>query len=164
MLPSEDKEKNVSKNKKKAGLWLFVEDYRDGKDLDMLDIQEVIGNYYAKVYSLDIINVYRVRCPEEGILHCGETHKMFEDVKNNRISALVFLKLDRLARSVEDIITLANYCKKFSVELISISENIGYSGDPTIDRMANVIAAVDKMETEMLHGIYRPHIEEGLPY
>lgn len=49
---------------------------------------------------------------------------MMEDIRNNKIQALVFYRLDRISRNVSDFCNLLNELNIYNVKLVSATENI----------------------------------------
>ena len=52
---------------------------------------------------------------------------LMRDIKDGKVSGVFVIKLDRITRSIKDLISLTDFFNKFNIKFVSISENIDTS-------------------------------------
>jgi DNA invertase Pin-like site-specific DNA recombinase len=76
---------------------------------------------------------------------------LLERLRKKKFDVLVVWALDRLARSLRQLLTIAEECKALGVDLVSLKQNID-STLPTGRLTFQVLGAVAEFEREMLRG------------
>ena len=82
---------------------------------------------------------------------------LLSDVRKRRVDVLVVWALDRLARSLKQLLSIAEECRSLGVDLVSLKQNV----DTTLPagRLTfQVLGAVAELEREML----RTRVKSGL--
>lgn len=82
---------------------------------------------------------------------------MLADARAGKLSVIVFWAFDRLARSVRELVTIFDECKRNHVQLISISQQIDTSNIYG-EMVFHVLAAVAQLE----RGIFAERVKSGL--
>jgi site-specific DNA recombinase len=117
-------------------------------DRESLKTQEERLRQYCKVQGHDIYKVYR----EEGVSAKDTKRPAFEelmqDIERKRIQAVLITRLDRITRSLKDLINLMEFLQHHDVKLISLTENIDTTG--AVGRFVlNLLGIVAQLEREV---------------
>lgn len=131
----------------KAGIYIRVSTSMQ-VDRESLTIQEQRLRDYCASQGYEIHKVYR----EEGV-SAKDTKRpqltaLLEDIKQHRIQAVLVTKLDRITRSLKDLIGLVEFFQEHEIKLISITQNIDTSG-PMGRFMLSLLGAVSQVEREL---------------
>jgi DNA invertase Pin-like site-specific DNA recombinase len=85
---------------------------------------------------------------------------LLSDVRKRRVDVLVVWALDRLARSLKQLLSIAEECRSLGVDLVSLKQNV----DTTLPagRLTfQVLGAVAEFEREMLRTRVKSGIEQA---
>lgn len=74
--------------------------------------------------------------------------KVLKKIKSGDVEKLIFLKIDRLSRNIEDYQKLVNLCLEYKVEMISLSEQISTTAMGKFAQ--NLFIAMTQMEREQI--------------
>jgi len=81
--------------------------------------------------------------------HRPKLDTMMTDVRRRKVSAVVVVKLDRLARSVHHLVTLAKELEALGVDLVVLDQGID-STTPSGRLLFHVLAAIAEFERELI--------------
>ncbi len=117
-------------------------------DRESLQTQEERLRQYCKIHGYSIYKVYR----EEGVsakdIKRPKLEELMQDIENKKVQAVLVAKLDRITRSLKDLINLIEFFQEHDVKLISLTQNIDTTG--SMGRfMLNLLGAVAQVEREM---------------
>ena len=117
-------------------------------DRESLQTQEERLRQYCKIHGYNVYKVYR----EEGVsakdIKRPKLEELINDIKNKKIQVVLVVKLDRITRSLKDLINLIEFFQQHDVKLISLTQNIDTTG--SMGRfMLNLLGAVAQVEREM---------------
>lgn len=87
----------------------------------------------------------------------GELKALLHDAQQGLFTRVVFTKLDRLSRSLRDLLDICDQLDRAGVEIVSISESID-TGTPAGRMMRNVMGSLAEFEREVIVG----RIKDGL--
>lgn len=90
-----------------------------------LDNQILRLKEYSKVRDFDIVQVYTDKASGKNTNRTG-FKKMLADLETNplEIKAVMIFKLDRIGRSLSDLIKIAQWLNEHKIELVSVTDNI----------------------------------------
>lgn len=112
---------------KAAGLYIRVSTEEQAKEGYSIDAQRNKLTAYCQIHDIDILGYYI----DDGIsgksLERPRVKELIADIKAKRIDTIVVFKLDRLTRSVKDLLMLMDIFDKFKTKFISLSEQIDTS-------------------------------------
>jgi site-specific DNA recombinase len=117
---------NIEKNSNLTALYIRVSTLNQ-IDKDSLKTQEDRLINFCKANGISEYKVYRdpgysAKDTKRPALEC-----LMKDIKDGKVSGVFVVKLDRITRSVKDLINLTEFFNKYSIKFVSISENIDTS-------------------------------------
>ncbi len=131
----------------KAGIYVRVSTSQQ-VDRESLKFQEERLRDYCKSQGFSVHKIYR----EEGV-SAKDTNRprlseLMSDVKSGDIQVVVVTKLDRITRSLKDMIGLIEFFQQHDAKLVSITQNIDTTG-PMGRFILNILGAVGQVEREI---------------
>ncbi|MFH1553012.1 MAG: recombinase family protein [Candidatus Omnitrophota bacterium] len=131
----------------KAGIYVRVSTSQQ-VDRESLKFQEERLREYCKSQGYSVHKIYR----EEGV-SAKDTNRprlseLMNDAKAGDIQVVVVTKLDRITRSLKDMIGLIEFFQQHDAKLVSITQNIDTTG-PMGRFILNILGAVAQVEREI---------------
>src|SRR5690606_22218685 len=84
-------------------------------------------------------------------LNRPEFQRLMKDVRDGKYDAVLIWKIDRLSRSLKHLLTIFEDLVKVKVSLISLQENIDFSG-PIGALIFQIFGAIAQFERELIKG------------
>ena len=112
---------------KLVGLWIRVstEDQAAG---DSPKHHEARARHYAASKEWTVAEVYDLAgVSGKAVMEHPEAKRMMEDIRQGRISALIFSKLARLTRNARELMDFSDFFREHNADLISLQESIDTS-------------------------------------
>jgi DNA invertase Pin-like site-specific DNA recombinase len=141
----------IMDNLKRAAIYVRVSTVEQGTDLQEHELQE-----YCERRGWSYV-VYRDKGQSGAKNDRPALTAMLNDLRRRKIDVVVVWALDRLARSLKQLLSIAEECKSVGVDLVSLKQNV----DTTLPagRLTfQVLGAVAEFEREML----RERVKAGM--
>lgn len=115
-----------------------------------LEVQLDQVQIYAKLQDLKLLNVYMDKATGSNIDRTGYQH-MLEVLDKNQlgIEVVVVSKLDRVGRSIRDLLTFIDFLQKRNITFVSITDSID-SGTAQGRLFLYIIGALSEYERELI--------------
>jgi len=117
-------------------------------DRDSLKTQEERLRQYCSLKNYQVFNVYK----EEGVSAKDTNRPAFEamikDVELKKFNCVLITRLDRINRSLKDLIGLMEFLNEKEIKLVSLNEDINTDG-PMGRFMLNLLGSIAQLEREI---------------
>lgn len=111
-------------NLRSIGIWIRVST-EDQAESNSPKVHEKRARLYAEAKGWQVAEVYHLEAVSgKSVMEHPEAKRMIRDIRDGKISALIFSKLARLARNTKELLEFAQYFKDHDADLVSIAEAI----------------------------------------
>jgi len=133
----------------RAGIYVRVSTTQQ-IDRDSLKTQEERLRQYCKAQNYEI---YRNKAYKDESISAKDTKRpafeeLRQDIEAGRIQVVIVTRLDRITRSLKDLIELMEFLQQHDVKLISLTENIDTTG-PMGRFVLNLLGSIAQLEREI---------------
>ncbi len=115
---------------------------------ESLSTQESRLKAYCKANNIASYKIYKDAGISAKDIKRPALEQLMQDTEQEKIQTIIVTKLDRITRSLKDLIGLMEFFEKHKVKFISISQNIDTTG-PMGRFMLNLLGSVAQVEREM---------------
>jgi DNA invertase Pin-like site-specific DNA recombinase len=147
---AQDREEVVN-DKKRAGVYVRVS--TDGQDTEM---QESELKEYCQRRGWESI-LYRDRGQSGAKQDRPALNSLLSDLRKRKLDVILVWSLDRLARSLKQLLTISEECRLLGVDLVSLRQSIDTTL-PTGRLTFQILGAVAEFERELL----RERVKAGM--
>jgi site-specific DNA recombinase len=117
----------VAQEGKRVGIWIRVSTEEQAQG-DSPEHHEERGRMYAQMKGWTVVEVYHMEgVSGKSVMGFPETQRMMRDIDSGHITALIFSKLERLGRNVQELLSFADFFQERGADLISLAESIDTS-------------------------------------
>ncbi|OFV67382.1 MAG: recombinase RecB [Candidatus Syntrophoarchaeum caldarius] len=134
---------------KRVGLYLRVSTEEQVSTGASLAAQKQKLEEYCKFNEWHIVGEYVDAGLSGGTLNRPQLQRLIEDGKNNLLDVLLVYKLDRLSRSLRDIILTIDELRSYNVDFVSLTEQIDTT-TPVGKLMFHIIGAFAEFERDII--------------
>ncbi|MDD5730089.1 MAG: recombinase family protein [Candidatus Omnitrophica bacterium] len=133
----------------RAGIYVRVSTTQQ-IDRDSLKTQEERLRQFCKAHDFE---VYRNKPYKDEGISAKDTKRpayeeLMNDVEAGRVQVVIVTRLDRVTRSLKDLIGLMEFLQKHEVKLVSLTENIDTTG-PMGRFIINLLGSIAQLEREI---------------
>jgi DNA invertase Pin-like site-specific DNA recombinase len=132
----------ASRLPKSIGVWISASN--DGR----VNLEEREARRFAENKKWAVREVYRTtRISGERLFDHPEARRMFADIEEGRISALICTQVSHLANIVEEIVSLLDIFGKYGANLVSLREGDDFNS-PAGRLMCTMVVAANEHASE----------------
>ena len=117
-------------------------------DRDSLSTQESRLKAYCEAQNLSVYDIYKDAGFSAKDTNRPALKKLFKDIEAGKIQTILVTKLDRITRSLRDLVKLVEFFAEKSVKFVSITQNVDSSG-PFGRFMRDLLGLIAQLEREV---------------
>ena len=133
---------------RKVGIYIRVSTQEQAESGISIEAQRSSLYKFCELHGWEVHKEYVDAAKSAATIERKALQELLEDCKNGEIDTVVVFKLDRLSRSLRDLILLMDELKRYGVDFVSVTERI----DTTTAAgklMFHIIGAFAEFEREM---------------